>query len=558
MGMWFHVAIVVTATDTHNTADGPVHEFRLYKDGRLLEQGVNTELSSGAFNVTVGGMAHGNPLCGSLAELRVWKEPLSEGDINSRRGVSIPVIDASYPTLRLSWLPLRHGGPKSYATWWRTINQRFPGLTPGKVPLDADGVPLYTVPVHLLSPKPTLLWDLQRGCDTGVFMGGTVLSASRFRGVNGIFSLPLTLPPTWSPYLLFVIDEWTDEYDKAFVPETLWPVTNRPTPGVPSSTGPGELWIPRVMKFPYPEYSSTLLGSTSSLGLENAGGGAVGFTLELWIRYVKKAAPVGWTITSPMALQNILGNEDADSNVRSGFLGTGKAYALRIGLVNGRPYVSVTGDINGLSSAVAVAPLSLLPLRWAHIAVRIISSTRVWMGSGDAFECCYAWDLIKDARLSLSQRVVEPPASGPPAQNAGSSGLPPQQVSNYDQPPTACVPYRVCSDGVGTFKNELRGVVSFRADFETRLEYDEWDVDRTADYSGGLRDGSMIVRPTVGEKFTDMDAYYKHHFGNYDSRKNVYGYSDAGDGDIVGVVEGDWGGMAWVGWGGDEVDRFLG
>eukprot|EP01042_Synura_sphagnicola_P001607 gene1607-1868_t len=684
---WFHVAVVVSVTYNQDHVSG--HEIFLYKDGILSGKGFNTEMPTESYTITVAGMVHGNPLCGSITELRVWSEPLSAAHVANRRMLSIPVVDTSYPTLRLSWMPLRNGGPKSYFLWQMTTSQLYPGLIPGKVPLGSTGKPLYTVPIALLAPKPTLLWDRLNGCDTGV---------------NTIFSMPPTLPPTWSAHLLYAIDDWTDGYDRAFVPEYLWPSTT--SPQLPANVEPGEIWIPRVIKFPYPEYASTFLGTTASLGLENAGGGGVGFTLETWIRYIPKVPIVGKASANTMIVQNLLGNEDADSNVRTGFLGTGKANALRIGLVDGRPYISVHGDLKGLNDALVIAPYSLLPLRWVHVAYacaprgswRIlvngmvvaeskpnapfvlkasgalpihafgwagkteltseICEMRLWsvdlpnevirMGldksrilprerltvreglrlawlpltsykllfydledstfrgfwniasvtrrpyllppafsqcvktlptphvvddTGDAFESCYVPNLVQIAYSNLIQS--ERPIAIPGVHSLGYN-----QPSSAPIPPSACAPYQ---GSVGYSGPSSSTFVPFRADFETRLEYDEWDVNKTGDYSGGLRDGSMIVmtrgvyragggragggRAVHPVRMNARHIGFGHNNHHYENRDNTYGYADDGDGDgdAGGAVQGtsvgggdggtgdggagDWGGGD--GWGGD-------
>jgi len=216
-----------------------------------------------------------NPLYGELVEMRVWSEPLPPEDIAARRFLAIPVNDNSFPTLRLAWLPLRLGGPRSHRDWWMTT--ACLGQT---VPLNIQSNPSYALPTELSSPKPTLFWDRLNGWDSGrVEMGHTSPPPiSRFRISQTVdFQLPPTLPAVWSTQLRYVIDDWTYEYDRVFIPESQWPVSH----GAAAVKTSRSIWIPRVLKLKGNVRTAVLLGSSSELGLDRVVGGTQGFTVDL-------------------------------------------------------------------------------------------------------------------------------------------------------------------------------------------------------------------------------------------------------------------------------------
>eukprot|EP01041_Mallomonas_annulata_P010427 gene10427-21755_t len=338
----------------------------------------------GSCTLTIGGFTGGSrsrrPLQGDICELRVWNRACSVVEINQRIMTAIPPLDAlQYPGLRLCWLPLRKGGPYSHKLWANTqcafqikASQFHP---PGSKPTAAatgHGKKNATSPVvstaatpplpppDLIAPCPTLLWDVIENRDTGLLPGGSILPTTRLRCVP-VFGLgtPGVMPPPWFSNQIAAIDEWSDAYDRLFTPAA-WP----PLP--PSPPASGDVWIPRVVSFPPPSSSSSVvLGRTNQLGLMNLGHG-VSFTIELWMKPSDKVAQ----------FENIIGHEDADSNKGTGLLGMRKPHALRIGLWLGKPYISLKGDpVKHSETLVAEKPL--VKRQWSHVAF-VCTTDNTW------------------------------------------------------------------------------------------------------------------------------------------------------------------------------------
>jgi hypothetical protein len=70
-----------------------------------------------------------------------------------------PLAGKGHRNLRLTWLPLRHGGPFSQEIWCRRklIMNKMKPLSPA-------------ASKYLLRPLPTLLWDVTQMRDLGTFI----------------------------------------------------------------------------------------------------------------------------------------------------------------------------------------------------------------------------------------------------------------------------------------------------------------------------------------------------------------------------------------------------
>eukprot|EP01041_Mallomonas_annulata_P009952 gene9952-20689_t len=248
---WFHFAV------THQ--DGML---TLFLNGEAVASKTAQPIP-GACNLYLGGLQDPcKQLLGDLCELRIWSRALTVEEIKNKMYVAIAPVDApSHPGLRLSWLPLRKGGPYSHGNWRQALRC---------LQTKGNAVAMMTPP-DLISPCPTLLWDVLHGRDLGVVYGRSVLMTSRCRfpavpymcddealqtqiQIQSLTSSSSSSSPpsfSWFWKELARLDEWSDAYDHKFMPSTCGSESDKiSTPPLSSqvvtTTHTGDYWIPRV------------------------------------------------------------------------------------------------------------------------------------------------------------------------------------------------------------------------------------------------------------------------------------------------------------------------
>jgi hypothetical protein len=298
-----------------------------------------------------------------------------------------PLAGKGHRNLRLTWLPLRHGGPFSQEIWCRRklILNKMKPLSPA-------------ASKYLLRPLPTLLWDVTQMRDIGTFIKSSdPLLTSRTRYIHIPHLIPTLndLPQYWSKAAVAVIDEWTDCFDRAFVPK--WyeiPQINEadheafaqiPINASEAVMTRNSTWIGRVMRCTSVSNYSVPIGLTAELGLCGVATGGREFTLELWIKMKIKSSTLEKDDEKgkkdSIIFEDILGHEDKESNESTGFFGMGSPYALRIGLANGLPFMNFLGQIKSTKPSDlkegVIAPSPLVPGKWTHLAFVAIGDGKI-------------------------------------------------------------------------------------------------------------------------------------------------------------------------------------
>ena len=363
---WTHLACMY---------DG-VGMLKMYANGNLISHG-ECEPLQGNCCLTIGTNRNKNPLMGDLCEFRVWNRPLEVDELNQMKNIAIPPLGGrAFHNLRLVWLPLRTGGPWSREFWCRrqTVRQ---GLIKGCPEKDAQSIS---------RPFPTLLWDVTNARDVGNLNDHSCLLTSRTRNMQiPVFIPPVNeLPPAWSKSAAAIIDEWSDCLDRAFVPKWYVPpmldsehvdesLSSFPTSAAEAAVKGGP-WVPRVMRPVLGTSYSTIFGKTQEAGLLGVGTGGREFTVELWMRPRRFIAPKSSSKKKKdnIVYEDLLGHEDAKSNESTGFFGTGKPFALRLGLADGRPFICLQGALSSLRQkdtkecVISTDPLEID--KWFHVA----------------------------------------------------------------------------------------------------------------------------------------------------------------------------------------------
>lgn len=339
----------------------------IYANANLIASR-SVEPLGGSASLIIGSHNGDSFLIGDLCELRVWNRELSVNDISEYMKLAIPPIAArGHRDLRLSWFPLRKGGPFAHEKWVRQ-NKIAASLSKYDI---ASGTM-----INIENPCPTLMWDVQNSRDAGSFVTIHPLLTTRTRSIPVALLIPLDedLPQTWSKSALAIIDDWTDCYDRIFVPKWYQQYLYEPQDDdVPcpivaseaiSKLGP---WVPRVLRYKMGSKHSCPVALTAELGLNGICTGGREFTLEMWIKpqpFVEDKKKIYF--------QDIFGHEDAVSTQATGFLGFGSPAALRIGLANGYPYICFTGLLKSIKQqdikdgVIGHSPLE--PNKWSHLA----------------------------------------------------------------------------------------------------------------------------------------------------------------------------------------------
>jgi len=384
---WTHLSFVYDGTSM----------LKIYANGNLIKHGTCDPLL-GNCCLTIGSSRNKNPLVGDLCEFRLWNRPLPAEEINNKMHIAIPPLGGKgFYNLRLLWLPLRSGGPVSREFWCRrqTVLQSLAaghlksGSTKGSTKSSTKGGSGRGTSVEAVDaiarPFPTLLWDVKKARDVGTLSNIAGLLTSRCRNLQIPAYIPPVqeLPPAWSKSAAAIIDEWTDCLDRAFVPKWYVPplldsenvddsLSSFPTSASEAAVK-GGAWIARVMRPLLGVNYSTVFGKTQETGLLGVGTGGREFTVELWLR--PRAIP-GLASKSnkkdDIVFEDLLGHEDAKSNEATGFFGTGKPFALRLGLASNQPFISLVGPIKSLrqkdNSECVISSEKLLPGVWVHVA----------------------------------------------------------------------------------------------------------------------------------------------------------------------------------------------
>lgn len=147
---WSHLAFVYDGKNQQIFANGTL----------LASEKCGPEFAlSGSSMITVGSSEGKDDFTGDLCELRVWSRPLSATEVSDYMKVAIPPLGGKgHRDLRLTWLPLRNGGPVSQETWVRKK------LIASKLDMSLSA----SSAKYLRSPIPTLLWDTVRMRDVGM------------------------------------------------------------------------------------------------------------------------------------------------------------------------------------------------------------------------------------------------------------------------------------------------------------------------------------------------------------------------------------------------------
>mmetsp|Transcript_14277 Transcript_14277/g.21370 ORF Transcript_14277/g.21370 Transcript_14277/m.21370 type:complete len:1308 (+) Transcript_14277:215-4138(+) len=389
---WTHIAFVHTGQSQ-----------QVFVNGTLMAKAASPSLS-GSCTLNIGSDRGEHSLNGDLCELRVWNRPMDSPEIIEYMKIAIPPLGGKgHKDLRLTWLPLRNGGPFSQEVWCR---RKLMSNKMKKPPTPA-GLK------QISSPTPSLLWDVWNMRDVGFLLNPPVdLLASRTRNLHLSHLIPPVeeLPRMWSKSAVAVIDEWTDSFDRAFVPK--WyeapqvdesdheAFSQFPT-NAAEAVAKGTPWIARVMRTRSGCDYSLLVGATAEIGLLGVGTGGREFTLELWIRprsteYDKKG----------IVFEDILGHEDKESNKATGMFGIGQPNALRIGLANGQPFMNFQGQIKSLRNSDlkegVITSASLPPNVWSHVAF-------VAVGDGKLLIYVNAKEVARKDRISPLQAKADAP-----------------------------------------------------------------------------------------------------------------------------------------------------
>lgn len=370
MMKWTHLAFVYD-----------LKHQQIYANGTLIASSKVAPLTGSS--TIVFGSAHAKcSFTSDLCELRLWNRALSASEIGDYMQIAIPPLAGKgHRNLRLTWLPLRNGGPFSQEIWCRRklmVNKLKP-LSP-------------TCLKYINRPIPTLLWDVAQMRDCGTFLRSSdplLTSRTRFIHIPHLIPTIDDLPQYWSKAATAVIDEWTDIFDRAFVPK--WfevPQINEadheafaqiPINAAEAVTRSGT-WIGRVMKTYKSCNYSVPIGLTGELGLCGVATGGREFTLELWIK-TKGYDDEEIKNNKKIIFEDILGHEDKESNESTGFFGMGSPYSLRIGLANGIPFMNFLGQIKSLKASdlkegvIAASPL--VPGKWTHLAFVAIGDGKI-------------------------------------------------------------------------------------------------------------------------------------------------------------------------------------
>jgi hypothetical protein len=365
---WTHVAFVW---------DGKSQQ--IYANGTLLASQKSASMLSGSSVVTIGSSQGAEDFTGDICEFRVWNRPLAAAEVESYMKMAIPPLGGKgHRKLRLTWLPLRNGGPVSQEMWMRR-----------KLILNKVDKPLSkTSAAYVKSPLPTLLWDVTNMRDVGLLTRhSTGLLTSRTRQLHIPVFIPeiQELPMYWSKSAVGVIDDWTDCFDRAFVPkwyeapevdendhEAFAQFPTDPAAAVKK----GGTWVGRVMRTRSGCNYSVALGLTAEIGLLGVGTGGREMTLECWIR------PRDFDVVDKKKIifEDILGHEEASNIQTSGFFFK-ETFALRIGLANGQPFISLQGGLKSLKSSehkeAVIAPEPIKPNKWTHLAFICVGDGRI-------------------------------------------------------------------------------------------------------------------------------------------------------------------------------------
>ena len=350
--------------------------LKVYANGNLICHGTSEPLQ-GDCCLTIGSNRNENPLIGDLCEFRIWNRALSAEELENMRKIAIPPLGGKgFPNLRMLWLPLRSGGPMSREFWCRR-QTALRGLVGGISVKDSECIS---------RPFPSLLWDVTNARDAGILNDISGLITSRTRNMQ----IPVLIPPVnelplpWSRSAAAIIDEWTDCLDRAFVPKWYVPplldvehvdesLSSFPTSAAEAAVKGGP-WVSRVMRPVIGTSYSTVFGKTQEVGLLGVGTGGREFSLELWMRprVLKMKSSSKKKKKDDIEYEDLLGHEDAKSNESTGFFGTGRPFALRLGLADGQPFISLEGPLKSLrqkdNKECVISPEKLEPHKWVHVA----------------------------------------------------------------------------------------------------------------------------------------------------------------------------------------------
>eukprot|EP00607_Mallomonas_marina_P003297 CAMPEP_0182427338 /NCGR_PEP_ID=MMETSP1167-20130531/17095_1 /TAXON_ID=2988 /ORGANISM="Mallomonas Sp, Strain CCMP3275" /LENGTH=852 /DNA_ID=CAMNT_0024609505 /DNA_START=973 /DNA_END=3528 /DNA_ORIENTATION=+ len=378
---WVHVATVCDETT-----------LRLVINGRTVASCPWRVTSTSSANniipsapVQIGSFHKEFSLGGDMCEFRLWTVALPDGLILERMSHAIPVIamnTSQFSGLRLGWCPLRAGGPASEERHvrWKGIRstretKKIALTSPKSISTvrsgssEAMGSLFNDNSSHWKStdstPCASILWDVEHQCDVGYLDLGIHLPASRIRlpAVTALTPHDSYFPRKWDSQTIAVLDEWSDEYDRAFIPNELLSRATDSLSLPPLPPGP-EPWLPRAVKFPVKGFASAKLGSIAQLGIASS------FTLECWVYYVPRSTVKTKTRAGEPEIQDLIGHEDPQVCKKKGlFSAFSKSEGLFIGLFDGRPYVACHGKVASIKDVTMIANKSLKIKIWTHIAI---------------------------------------------------------------------------------------------------------------------------------------------------------------------------------------------
>jgi len=345
--------------------------MKIYANGALIASRESQPIQ-GNSTLVVGSSNGKSAFTGDICELRVWSRALSEKEVNDYMKIPIPPIAArGYKDLRLTWFPLRKGGPSSHERWVN-MSSYFKEMQKFEIPAAAVA--------QLDAPVPTLFWDVAQNRDTGRMTNADALLATRTRSIHIAALIPNDddYPAAWSRSAIALIDDWTDSYDRIFAPRWYqqFVVECGFDDGYVDGYGTAAAlvaragsWTPRCARsLPRGKHSMSI-GLTAELGLCGVGTGGREFALELWIRprpYEEDDDK------KKIFFRDIIGHEDAESTQSTGFFGLGSPAALRIGLANGFPFMSFIGPLKSMKPGDAkegvLSPVPIPHSQWTHLA----------------------------------------------------------------------------------------------------------------------------------------------------------------------------------------------